>query len=256
MLQIERLSFRYDRRAPLVLNDFSMQLQDGEVGILLGRNGSGKTTLFQNILGIRKPQSGTVRFDGADLLAMPRRERAGKVAYVPQDIRFGSLSVFDSILMGRVSYFGSKARPEDRAAVEEIIADMHLEPFAARNVQELSGGERQKIAIARAMAQEPRLLLFDEPTGNLDVANEQQTMEEAKKLARRRGVAILSSLHDLNQAMRYGDRFFLIRDGAVKYTGGAGCITESVIGDVFGISVRIVEIEGQKIIIGRNRYEG
>ena len=250
MLKIHDLHFRYSAKAEPVLDGASLELRQGEVGILLGKNGSGKTTLFKNILGIEKPKSGSIQFDGANLLKMNRRERARRIAYVPQDIYFGALTVFDSILMGRVSYFGLKASPDDYTAVEKIIADMGLSSFAHRNVDELSGGERQKIAIARAMAQEPKLMVFDEPTGNLDIANEQLIIEEAKRLARQKNIGILSSLHDLNQALYFGDKFFFLKDGVVKYAGGKEIVTEEVIKDIFDIAVKIVQINNQKVILG------
>ena len=250
MLSIENLTFRYDKSGLPVLKGASLQLEQGEIGILLGRNGSGKTTLFKNILGIHKPTGGQIFYDGENLLKMPRRERARRIAYVPQDIQFGALTVFDSILMGRVSYFGLKASREDYLAVEKILKDMGLESYAQRNVDELSGGERQKIAIARAMAQQPKLMVFDEPTGNLDISNEHLIIQEAKKLAREKNISILSSLHDLNQAMSFGDKFFFLKDGVVKYAGGKEIITEEVILDIFGIHVKIVEIDHEKVILG------
>ena len=250
MLKVDNLHFRYSKHGNPVLNGASLQLKQGEIGILLGKNGSGKTTLFKNILGIEKPESGSMQFDGENLLKMNRRERARRIAYVPQDIHFGALSVFDSILMGRVSYFGLKAGLDDYLAVEKIIGDMGLQSFAHRNVDELSGGERQKIAIARAMAQEPKLMVFDEPTGNLDIANEQLIIQEAKKLARQKNISILSSLHDLNQALYFGDKFFFLKNGVVKYAGGKEIVTETVIRDIFDIDVRIVEIDNQKVILG------
>ncbi len=250
MLKVENLQFSYSRMGKPVLNGASLELHQGEIGILLGKNGSGKTTLFKNILGIHMPKAGAVRFDEKNLLKMPRRERARRIAYVSQDIHFGALSVFDSILMGRISYFGLKASRDDYIAVEKIIEDMGIQAFAHRNVDELSGGERQKIAIARAMAQEPKLMIFDEPTGNLDIANEQLILKEAKKLAREKNIGILSSLHDLNQAISFGDKFFLMKDGVIKYAGGKEIITEAVIKDIFDIDVRIVEIENQKVILG------
>ena len=249
MLKAENLHFSYSKHGTSVLNGASLELKQGEIGILLGKNGSGKTTLFKNILGIHTPAGGSIAFDGENLLKMPRRERARRIAYVPQDIHFGALSVFDSILMGRVSYFGLKASREDYVAVERIVEDMGLQSFAHRNVDELSGGERQKIAIARAMAQEPRLMVFDEPTGKLDIANEQLILREAKKLARERNISILSSIHDVNQALAFGDKFFFLKNGVVKYAGGKEIVTEEVIQDIFDIDAKIIQVDGKTVML-------
>ena len=249
MLKIENMHFRYGRRAAPVLRGISLELKAGEIGIVLGKNGSGKTTLFKNILGIISPDSGRLEFNGADLTRMSPKERARNIAYVPQDIRFGALSVMDSVLLGRISYFGLRAGPEDYAATERVLRDMGLEAFAHRNVEALSGGERQKIAIARALAQEPRMMIFDEPTGNLDIANERLILKEAKRLAREKNIGILSSLHDLNQAMDFGDRFFFMKDGIVRYSVTAEKITEEIINDIFDTCVRIVTVEGRRIVL-------
>lgn len=249
MLKVENLSFRYSAAGNPVLDKVCLELKQGEIGILLGKNGSGKTTLFKNILGIEKPKSGVIHFDGENLLKMKRRDRARRIAYVPQHIHFGDLSVMDSVLMGRVSYFGLKAGREDYEAVERILEDMKLTSFASRSAEALSGGEKQKIAIARAMAQEPRLMVFDEPTGNLDMANEQLIIDEAKKLAREKNISILSSLHDLNQALAFGDKFFFLKDGVIKYAGGEEIVTEEVIRDIFDIRVTLLYVDGKKVIL-------
>ena len=249
MLKVEDLRFAYSKNGRPVLNGASLELKQGEVGILLGKNGSGKTTLFKNILGIEKPMKGKIRFEKDNLLKMSRRQRARRIAYVPQHIHFGDLSVMDSVLMGRVSRFGLKAGMEDYVAVEKILADMGLLEFAARSAEALSGGEKQKIAIARAMAQEPKLMVFDEPTGNLDIANEQLIVKEAKRLAREKNISILASLHDLNQALEFGDKFFFMKDGVIKYAGGKEIITEDVIKDIFEVDMAVREIDGRTVIL-------
>ncbi|MBQ3491423.1 MAG: ABC transporter ATP-binding protein [Oscillospiraceae bacterium] len=249
MLKVNDLHFRYHLHGEPVLNGASLNLNQGEVGILLGKNGSGKTTLFKNILGIEKPQRGEITFDGENLLKLSRRERARRIAYVPQHIHFGDLTVFDSVLMGRVSYFGMKAGREDYEAVETILRDMQLLNFANRSAEALSGGEKQKIAIARAMAQEPKLMIFDEPTGNLDMANEQLIIQEAKRLAKEKNIGILSSLHDLNQAIAFGDKFFFMQEGIIKYAGGREIITSEILKETFDVDVRIREIDGQTVVL-------
>ena len=144
MLEIRNLVFGYDRQNP-VLKGVDLELEEGKVGILMGRNGAGKTTLFKIITGVLKPDAGKILFDGRDLLQMSRRERAGIVAYVPQQIDFGALTVYQTVLAGRVSYYNIRPSKADLEVVDNVLAEMDLQDVSCRNVQELSGGERQKV---------------------------------------------------------------------------------------------------------------
>ena len=249
MLEIKDLTFAYSKRSPKVLDGAELTLKDGEIGILLGKNGAGKTTLFKAVLGIIKPENGSITMDGAELAGMSRKERAGMIAYVPQDVRFGDLSVYDTVLSGRMAKFGLRAGSRDHEVTRTILAEMGLEELAMRSAQELSGGESRKVAIARALAQEPKLLVFDEPTGNLDIANEQLIIEEMKKLSRERGMSILTSLHDLNQALEAGDRFFFMKNGKIRFSGGKDSFTEAVIEEIYDAKISILDIKDKKIII-------
>lgn len=250
MLELSEVTFSYQKKQPPVLQEVSLSLADGRIGVLLGKNGSGKTTLFKNILGICTPQKGRIKLDGVNLLKQDARGRARKIAYVPQTIEFGALNVFDSVLMGRISYFGWKAGKEDEEVTERVLAELKILDLADRNVNSLSGGQRQKVAIARALVQEPKLLVFDEPTGNLDISNEQLIMKEAKRIAKERNICILCSLHDLNQAINFGDSFYFLKEGKLHQFDTKECFSEEIIEDVFDAKVRIILHEGEKIIIG------
>lgn len=249
MLTIQGLSYRYGRRGAPVLNGVNLTLARGEIGILLGRNGSGKTTLFRNILGLCTPESGSIRLDGLEMTSLSPRRRARYIACVPQDICFGALTVFDSVLLGRLSRFGLQAGAADHAAASQVLEELGLSAISGRNVTELSGGERQKVAIARALVQEPQLLVLDEPTGNLDVSNEHLLMREAKKAAQERHIAVLSSLHDLNQALAFGDRFFFLKDGVIRYAVARDAVTEDMLCDVFGAALRLREVDGTRVVL-------
>ena len=253
MLEIKNLSFGYKNH--LVLNNLSLTLLDNKIGVILGKNGAGKSTLFKNILGILKPNEGSINIDNINLNTLSRKERAKKISYVPQDISFCELNVFDSVLVGRLSNFNFFSRYEDEQITKKIIKEMSLEKIMNKNVNDLSGGEKQKVAIARALVQEANVLIFDEPTGNLDVSNEQLILKEARKIVKGKNVSILISIHDLNLALQYGDYFYFLKDGYIKYHGGKEIFTKEIIKDIFDIEVNIVTIQNQKVILMGGNYE-
>ena len=252
MLNIEDLRFRYDKKSPWVLEGVDLTLNDGEIGVVLGPNGAGKTTLFQTILGILKYKKGRISYDGKDLKKLRSKERARLVAWVPQDLQFGAMRVFDAVLMGRLSYFNLRPSHHDGEVVAEVLQEMGLWDFAERDVSLLSGGERQKVAIARALAQEPKLLIFDEPGASLDVANVRLLWAEARRASRERGISILTSTHDLNEALRLGDRFFFLKDGKILLQGGREIVTKELLEEVFEVGIRTVESDGETYYF----YEG
>jgi len=247
MFEVKDLHFAYKKSAP-VLKGVNLSLEDGEIGVLLGKNGAGKSTLFKCILGILKPD-GEMTFSGRDLIKVSRADRAKLIAYVPQEISFGDLTVFDSVLTGRISRFGMIATASDREVVNRVLEELEITHIASKNVNQLSGGERQKVAIARALAQEPKMLVFDEPTGNLDIQNEKLIFDLAKKIASEKGITVFIAIHNLNFAMDFGDKFFLMKDGEIKHTGEVDIINENTIDEVFGVKTKIIEVDGVKAIV-------
>lgn len=248
MLKISNLSFAYKKNNN-VLNDINLSLKNKSIGVVLGKNGSGKSTLFKNILGILKPNQGDIKLNDLDMIKIKKDLRAKKISYVPQDITFGSLSVFDSVLLGRITYFNYIVKDEDIKIVNDIIHEMKLDKIALKNVNELSGGERQKVAIARALVQEPELIIFDEPTGNLDIYNEKLILDEAKKIVKNKNVSILISLHDLNLAYEFADEFYFIKEGKIIYQGDKEVFNEENIKETFDLNVKLINVENKKIVM-------
>lgn len=248
MLKISNLSFAYKKNNN-VLNDINLSLKNKSIGVVLGKNGSGKSTLFKNILGILKPNQGDIKLNDLDMINIKKDLRAKKISYVPQDITFGSLSVFDSVLLGRITYFNYIVKDKDIKIVNDIIHEMKLDKIALKNVNELSGGERQKVAIARALVQEPELIIFDEPTGNLDIYNEKLILDEAKKIVKNKNVSILISLHDLNLAYEFADEFYFIKEGKIIYQGDKEVFNEENIKETFDLNVKLINVENKKIVM-------
>lgn len=249
MIEISHLSFRYGKKAPLVLDDVSLSLEPGQVSILLGKNGVGKSTLFKLLVGLLKIPEGTILFDREDIKKKRPKERAKIFSYVPQAIAFGDLSVLETILSGRIAHYGLFPGESDLEKVKEVASELGLLDYLSRPVNELSGGEKQKVAIARALVQEPRVLIFDEPTGNLDVGNEQAVLEIARKVAKEKGIAVFLSIHDLSVASSYGDRFFLLKGGKLLYQGGVEEVyRDEILSDVYNVPISVHDVDGQKFL--------
>lgn len=201
----------------------SLALVPGRTLALLGPNGGGKTTLLKTLLGLIPPLAGEVRLEGEPLARMPVRERARRMAYVPQ-VHLGTFgfSVAEVVLMGRTARHGPFARPSaaDERAAQGMLEGLGIGHLAARPYTLISGGERQLALIARALAQEPRLVVLDEPTASLDFGNQGRVLREMRRLAAS-GLAVLFTTHDPNQALRSADDVLMIRDGALFAAGEA-----------------------------------
>ncbi|GJE03716.1 ABC transporter ATP-binding protein [Methylobacterium isbiliense] len=213
LLAATDLAFGYPGR--VIGRGIDLAVAPGEVLALLGPNGGGKTTLLKTLLGLLPPRAGSVTVLGRPLAALPARERARALAYVPQSA--GSAFAFTAravVLMGRSAHAGLFSAPSraDRASAEAALARMGVLHLADRAVTRISGGERQLVLIARALAQEPRLVILDEPTASLDFGNQGKVMREITRL-RDDGLGVIFTTHDPNQAARYADRALLLRAG-------------------------------------------
>ncbi|MGU3537508.1 ABC transporter ATP-binding protein [Methylobacterium sp. A54F] len=245
MLSVENLAFGYGART--VGQGVSFTLAAGETLCLLGPNGGGKTTLFKTLLGLLPAQGGRVRLDGADIAGWPRAQVARAIAYVPQ--AHAALFPFTAeavVLMGRASRIAPFASPgaADRAAAAAALAALGIGHLADRVYTELSGGERQLVLIARALAGEPRLLVMDEPTASLDFGNQARVLGEIRRL-RARGIAVVLATHDPGHAFLCADRVALLQGGRLAALGApAETITPESLRGLYGVATAVVPLPG------------
>ncbi|NLA12504.1 MAG: ABC transporter ATP-binding protein [Firmicutes bacterium] len=249
MLEVNKVTFTYKLGTKNVLQDISFSLERNQCVAILGNNGAGKSTLLKCINRICPPQRGEVLIDGNSVSRMTRNEMARNISYVAQNNVSLNMTVFDAILLGRKPYITWDATTEDMQIVHRIIEQMQLEDFALRSVSELSGGERQKVMLARALAQEPKLLLLDEPTSNLDPRNQHEVLRMVKIIAREHKIAVAIVIHDLNLALRYCDRFLFLKDSRVFSYGGLESMTPENIEEVYQIHVHIIEHMDVPVIV-------
>jgi iron complex transport system ATP-binding protein len=249
MIEVKELRFSYGEPGQGVLEDVCFCIEQGHSVAILGNNGAGKSTLLKCINRIHTPKQGAVLLDGRDILRMPRRELAKNIAYVPQRSEATHTMVFDAVLLGRRPYIRWDATAEDKEIAARLLESFGLTAFAARYLDELSGGELQKVMLARAMAQQPRFLLLDEPTSSLDPYNQHETLRAVRDIVQNQQVGAAVVLHDLNLALRYCDRFLFLKDARVYSFGGAETVTPAAIRAVYGMPADIIEHNGAKVVV-------
>jgi iron complex transport system ATP-binding protein len=242
-LRVDDLAFGYPGRR--VGAGVSFALGAGEIMCLLGPNGGGKTTLFKTILGLIPAQGGAVHYGDTPLSALARAALARLAGYVPQaHSGYFPFSVFEVVLMGRAAHLGPFSAPSrrDREIARDALAAIGIEPLADAVYTRISGGERQLTLIARALAQEPGLLVMDEPTASLDFGNQVRVMERISALARA-GLAVILSTHDPDQAFLVADRVAMMHEGKLVRLGPpAEAITPESLKLVYGVDIVVAEI--------------
>lgn len=220
-LVINDISFNY--KSVAALKSVRFELEKGEILSLVGPNGSGKSTLLKCIDGILKPKVGAVFIDGKKTFSMSSKELAKIVSYVPQNVSGASkvfpFTVFDIVLAGRKPYIGWSITEKDIDTVISILKFMGIEDLATRYFNELSGGEQQKVIIARALAQLPKILLMDEPMSNLDIKHQLEILHLIHYLCKSMGLSVIMAMHDLNLASRFSDKIIMLKNGCIFSAG-------------------------------------
>ena len=252
-LTLEGINFAYGRRP--VLQDINFHLEAGRILAVLGVNGAGKSTLLKCINGILRPLGGKVLLGEENLLELSRNQRAKQVGYVPQGYDQDQMTVFETVLLGCTPHIKWSPRGHDMLVVENALRMMNLEDVALRRVNELSGGETQKVILARAFAQKTQVLLMDEPTSNLDLHNQLEVMSLVRDTVRQQGLHALVAIHDLNLALRVADELLFLKDGKVHAFLPMADVQPGVIRDVYGVEAMVKNIEGVLVVIPFERLK-
>jgi iron complex transport system ATP-binding protein len=248
-LKVNDLTFSYS--STKILDGVTMEIDCSEMLGIVGPNGAGKSTLIRCINRILNPQEGNIIVDGKDIKRMTRMEIARCLGYVPQTAsRAFSTTVFDTILMGRRPHCGWRCSNSDVKKTVEVLKLVGIENLAMRDFNELSGGQQQKVLVARALSQEADLLLLDEPTSNLDIRQQLETMEIIKNLVHDKGISAIMAIHDLNLAARYADQILMLKGGRIFDVGDPHTVlTAEKIGQVYGVEAVVKNEGGRPYIV-------
>ncbi|BBO82282.1 ABC transporter ATP-binding protein [Desulfosarcina ovata] len=247
ILSVANLNFAYNSHP--VLDAVTFSVEKGQLLAILGVNGAGKSTLLKCLNRILRPQAGAIFLAGEDLLGLSQNAIARRVGYVPQQHEQQRLTVYEVVLLGRRPHMGLSAGKTDYAVVEAVLARMGLSAMALRHVDDLSGGEVQKVMIARALAQSPQILLLDEPTSNLDLKNQMEVMRLVRNVVDVEGLTAVMAIHDLNLALRFADHFLLVKDHRIHRLAARDELDAETIEQVYGLPVTMQTVAGQRVVV-------
>lgn len=252
MIRIQGITFRHPRMEKPVLNDIDFSVEQGRIAVLLGPNGCGKTTLFKCIAGLWRPLSGRVWLDGRELSSLDHGERAKLLAVVPQDhVPPFPYSVLEAVLMGRAPHVGPYSLPSahDSALALESLHSVGMSHLAERPYTRISGGERQMVLIARALAQDAPVLLLDEPTSHLDFRNQHHVLAMVRRVAEEKGLTVLMTLHDPNLAAGFAHQVIMLKNSGIMAEGEPEAVlTEECVGRLYDMNVAVLEHAGRRLI--------
>jgi len=245
-LKVSDLSFGYDNKS--ILKEISLNVRKGKFYGILGPNGSGKSTLLKNVMRYLIPDEGEIYLFNESIKNMNRKSVAKKMGFVPQKSEMSmALTVYETILMGRLPHIKSQWEgytEKDRRIVNNVINSLGLEEFKDRIALSLSGGEFQKVLLARALVQKPEILLLDEPTSNLDMNHAVELMSLIKMMTKNNGLTAVAVLHDLNLAALFCDEVVFLKNNELKYTGCPKAVFKrEIIKDIYGLDVYIAECD-------------
>ncbi len=248
MMHVKNLSYRY-KGCPDVLKNVTFDIEPGQFLAILGNNGVGKSTLLKCFNHILKPDAGEVLLDGENLLKQSGKEVAKQVAFVSQSVPNTQMTVHDVVMLGRRPYMNWGFTDADHQIVHDAMHRLDVEDMRGRFLNQLSGGEKQKVMLARALAQQPKVLLLDEPTSALDIQNQYQVLKMVREICHNDNMIAVVVIHDLNLALRFCDRFLLLKDGAVYRHGDRSILDSVALQEVYGVNAKVVEIEGRHMVL-------
>ena len=246
-LEVNSIDFSYGNRQ--VLDGVSFAVKEKDLVSILGPNGVGKTTLIKCINRVLTPDDGSVFIGGSDLHRMSKKDIAKNIGYVAQRSETSKTTVFDSVLLGRKPHFQWDVTDKDMRLAGRVLHLLGLDGLALKYVDEISGGEYQLVQIARVLVQQPKLILLDEPTSSLDLANQHMIMHLVRNIVKKNNMAAIMVIHDLNLAIRHSDKFVLMKDGMVYSVGGVEVITPENIKAVYNIEAYVESVRGVPVVI-------